>query len=385
MCHSIRLRFILIFPILLLTMGLAVLFIAGCGGDDDPTAPVVVPSGDEDIPEIPKLSGPLADPPIRSESAIALKPATDYYPDISTLNGHVLVKAQGRYGSTSGAWINCYGDWNNSVFDADGWTNDLPQVGSARLDACGLLSAYTYKNFSVSVENLPFEKRVGLLSEGQIVSEPGMISWTTGWGWEVCRERLFGACTSKVWRKMKYEVTGQELEAPPYIRRERFWQATPWESGNLVEGLNGTGSIQGTTSYTSGSSVAETESMALTIGSEVGGEFEGFSAKVSTSLTTTFSTTVTVSRSATTSFTRTLEGVEGKRTRFVLWVLRERYSFANEDGTPFTDPNYVVDKGIQDPVTEQFYLFEISGGQAEATKYIFNMKSDKLLGTVLLD
>ena len=384
MTNPNRFRFIPIVSAIIITSCFVFLILAGCGGDDNPAAPVVVPTTD-DLPQIPTLSSPLVDPPIRAEARIVREQAPDYFPVVFALNGNVLVKAQGRFATFSGLWIPCDGNWNNSVYDGSGWTNSLPNVPSATLGACGELNAYTYRDFPISVPLLPVGTRTDLLKDGQLVATPAAISWGTGYGWYVCRTDSWLGCISEVWRQMNYEVRGQALIAAPFIRRERFWVAVPWESGNLVEGLNGAGTIAGTSTYSTGCAVAETESIALTLGAEVGGTFEGFSAKVSTSLTTTFSTTVTVSQSTTTSFTRTLEGIEGKRTRFVLWVLRERFSFANEDGTPFTDENYVVEKGIEDPISGKFYMLEISGGQAEATKYIFNLKSDKLLDTVTLD
>lgn len=375
-----RFRFVLIVSAIIITLCFALLFLAGCGDDDNPAAPIVVPATD-DLPKIPTLSSAFVDPPIRSESLFILKQAPDYFPVVFELNGNVLVKGRGRY-RTNPPWTYCYGNWNNSVYDGLGWTNSLDNVSSATFDACGALNPYTRRDFSISFPSLPAGVRTDLLKDGQLVAAPAAISWQTGWGWYKCRDSNLFGCISEVWLQMEYEVRGQELIAAPFIRRERFWAAVPWESGNLVEGLNGAGAIAGTSTYTFGSAVSETESLALTLGAEVGGGYGGFSAKVSTSLTTTFSTTVTVSQSTTTSFTRTLEGVEGKRTRFVLWVLRERYSFANEDGTPFVDENYVVEKGIEDPITGKFYMLEIAGGQAEATKYIFDLKSDKLLDTV---
>ena len=384
MTNPNRFRFVPIVSAIIITSCFVFLILAGCGDDDNPAAPIVVPATD-DLPKIPTLSSAFVDPPIRSESLFVLKQAPDYFPLVFALNGNVLVKAQGRY-RTNPPWTYCYGAWNNSVYDGFGWTNSLPDVSSATLGACGELNAYTYRDFPISVPLLPVGTRTDLLKDGQLVATPAAISWGTGYGWYVCRTDSWLGCISEVWRQMNYEVRGQELIAAPFIRRERFWVAVPWESGNLVEGLNGAGTIAGTSTYTYGSAVSETESLALTLGAEVGGSYGAFSAKVTTSLTTTFSTTVTVSQSTTTSFTRTLEGVEGKRTRFVLWVLRERYSFANEDGTPFADENYVLENGgIEDPVTGEFYILEIAGGQAEATKYIFDLKSNKLLDTVTMN
>jgi hypothetical protein len=125
--------------------------------------------------------------------------------------------------------------------------------------------------------------------------------------------------------------------------------------------------------------------MAYTLGAAIGAAGEVLSAAVSASLTKTFSTTVTVSESETQSFSRMLEGSAGKRTCFVLWVLYEQYSFANADGTPFTDPNYVFDPGTQDPGSSRYYDLQIAGGQAEATAYVFDMASGKLEQMKLVD
>jgi hypothetical protein len=190
-----------------------------------------------------------------------------------------------------------------------------------------------------------------------------------------------------VYLKLCYGLKGKPLANVPYIARERFWQATPWKSGRIVEGIEGLGggSIQGISTFTAGSSVSETESIAATITSEVGGEFEGISSKVSTSLTVTFSTTYTVSRSYSETFVETLNGVAGKRNLFVLWVLMERFSFVNADGTPFSDPNYEFPEMRKDPVSGKPYMFEIAGSRAEAVLYCFDPESGKLLETKTLN
>jgi hypothetical protein len=118
--------------------------------------------------------------------------------------------------------------------------------------------------------------------------------------------------------------------------------------------------------------------MSYTLGGEIGAAGEVLSASLSASLTKTFSTSVTVSESATKSFSRELDGTEGKRTCFVLWVLYEQYSFAHEDGTPYEAPGYTFDPGTKDAGSARYYQLQIAGGQAEATAYVFNMDSGKL-------
>ena len=314
---------------------------------------------------------------------MVLKLAPDYYPQAIAVNGHVVVKGRGKYESLSGGWVDCEGGWNNNIFTGPGWTNSLSNV-SAEFDGCGALSGYKPSSLKISIAAIPEDLRIGLLKDKELVAEPDSIKWTGGYGSSICRERepIWDSCTSKVKLKLGYEITGPAITEAPYLRRDRFWKATPWESGNLVEGLTGANSFTGKSLYGTGCKVTETETMAYTLGSKIGAEYSGISAEVSGSLTKTFGTAVTVSRDTVKSFSRTMNGIEGKRTRFILWVLMERYSFTNADGSPFRDENYTFEEGTEDLATGKHYLLEISGGQAEPRMYIFDMESDKLLGNV---
>ena len=57
-------------------------------------------------------------------------------------------------------------------------------------------------------------------------------------------------------------------------------------------------------------------------------------------LSQTFSTSVELSEDRSESFSRTVRGSPGKQTRFMVWILTERYTFTDEDGNSFTDPAY---------------------------------------------
>lgn len=58
------------------------------------------------------------------------------------------------------------------------------------------------------------------------------------------------------------------------------------------------------------------------------------------SLSETFSESVTVTEEESTEVTCEISGIEGKTIIFSVWQSVERYSFVDENGEPYTDPNY---------------------------------------------
>lgn len=381
MSYFNRIKFIYLIVCLLLATGLMFQFLAGCGGDDGPVNPITVLPSDDGVPEKPKMTDPDDDPPNRSESLLVFEATPGFFPEITKGKGHVKVKGRAKLWSTSGLGIDCEGDWNNNVFSGTEWTDQLANV-TAKFGGCGLLSDYTKSNLSINIADFPSDKRFWLVKDGKLVASPDSVTWTGSYGNSFCRERIpiIGTCTSGGQLKLAYGFKGKKLTNVPLIARERFWQLTPWESGNLVEGIEGEGSIEAKSSYTAGSSLSETQSMSLTLTSEGGVEFEGVSAKVTASINTTFSSTVVFEESKSKEFSRTLVGEAGKRNLFVLWVLKERYSFVNADGTPYYDQNYDFPETKRDPQTGRPYMFEIAGGRAEAVVYHFDLKSNKMLG-----
>lgn len=359
--------------------------LVGCGDDDGPTKPKIVEDDENALPEIPALVDAQAEPPSRSETVTSAKAASDYCPAVVNVRANISVDGRGKYESLSGGWIDCYGDWRNGIYVGFEWLDQLP-TATANFGSCGLLTSYTAHGLALATSSVPSTQRVVLMENKTLLEAPPRIGWETGYGPSICRESIpLIGCTSRVALKLRYSIDGRPLTEQPHLRRDRFWVSVPWESGNHVERMTGAGSITGSSSYTQGSSIAETESFAYTVGAEIGASGDVLSASVSASLTQTFSTTVTVSESETRSFARQLEGSEGKRTCFVLWVLYEQYSFTHEDGTPFTDPYYAFDPGIEDPGSDRFYQLQIAGGQAEATAYVFDMGSGKLESMVTVD
>jgi hypothetical protein len=94
------------------------------------------------------------------------------------------------------------------------------------------------------------------------------------------------------------------------------------------------------TTYTTGTSTTETESFGNTISVSGGVEIGALSASVSETLSETYSTSVTITESTSDTFERSVRGVEGKTTRFMIWSLVERYSFTDADGAPISDASY---------------------------------------------
>jgi Insecticidal Crystal Toxin, P42 len=207
---------------------------------------------------------------------------------------------------------------------------------------------------------------------------PNMVEWD-GAERSICRESIFGACISYVHVQLHYEGTGPAVEKRPYLHRERFWVATPWESGAFVERTTGNETITLTSTYTAGCAKTETESFAWSLGASLGLEYSGLKASVEGSITKTFETSFTVTEQEERSISKTLQGEANMRTCFVLWVLVEQYSFVDQNGNPMTDPNYEFDPGFYDEGGDAYYSFQSCGSQYEIGKYIFDLATNELV------
>lgn len=73
-----------------------------------------------------------------------------------------------------------------------------------------------------------------------------------------------------------------------------------------------------------------------------------------------------------------MQGEAGKRTCFVLWTLYEQYRFVDQNGNPYTDPNYVFNPGFYDAGGDSYYAFRYCGAQYEIGKYVFNLTTNAL-------
>jgi hypothetical protein len=130
--------------------------------------------------------------------------------------------------------------------------------------------------------------------------------------------------------------TGPLIAAPPYLRRTVYWQ-------KVFQALVGPGA-----GYTqawaviNGSSTSDAQTMAKVMNFSVGARFDwlGFSSSISK----TFSHTVTVTLTETQSVTQTFScppSASDRSTLFAVWQLHERFDFSDEAGeVAWSDPVY---------------------------------------------
>lgn len=365
-----------------------VLALASCGGDDGTVAPKTgsIPPPDPDLPQVPTLASPNDDPVMRSESVAHTRGARDYAPLIVSAMADWHVRGYLEY-EESPFWINCNGGWRD-LYGSEGgkaaaWSDEIPAAEGC-LTGC-LLYLPMCGVWPASVTEWPADARPTFIRDGDRIPPPYLLTWKDRLD-ERCRLREIpsGKCLKKywLWREINAEV--KDIEKQPYIRRTRFWAVQKWESGATVQRIDGDNEVQMTTTYTTGCENTQTESFAYTLGGSVGGTLEVLSATIEASMTKTFETSVTVSNQQQTSVTKILKGDAGKITCHVMWVLIERYTFVDDEGNRFGDPNYVFHEGFTDPFTDEVYDFEIQGKQEHLAKYIFD-HDGALLEMVLVE
>lgn len=143
------------------------------------------------------------------------------------------------------------------------------------------------------------------------------------------------------WRNItSASVERRALTNPVYLRKDIFWE----KAGNSEIFPNfqaGPNQHSFTRSWKVGTEEGQTTEFGRTVSAEGGLAYQGLSAKVSTTLSATFGTSVTVSteESREETFQMTIAG--NTTAVFEIWNLTEQYRFVNEDGTPYEDPSYV--------------------------------------------
>lgn len=155
----------------------------------------------------------------------------------------------------------------------------------------------------------------------------------------IAQRRAFGPYDVDV------SFAGLAAEKPVYIRRDRHWELKELEGGAgnfLLVDENVTGTLS--TSYTQGVSTTETETFGRSLTASGGLNLGALSAQVSGTLSRTFSSSVTVSKAKTQTFGKEVSGKAGKIIQFMVWELVESFTFCDENGAPYSDPNYIIPK-----------------------------------------
>jgi hypothetical protein len=143
------------------------------------------------------------------------------------------------------------------------------------------------------------------------------------------------------WRNItSASVKRRPLTNPVFLRKDIFWE----KAGNSEIFPNfqaGANNHSFSRSWTVGTEDEQTTQFGRTVSAELGLEYQGLSGKVGTTLSQTFGTSVSVTTTESREETFQMVIAGGTTAVFEIWNLTEQYTFVNEDGTPYADPNYV--------------------------------------------
>jgi hypothetical protein len=348
----------------------------GCGGDDTVSP---IPPDETGIPDVPVMTNPDQDPPMRSQTVSIVAKSCDFAPRISKAHGSWKITGRGTY-EAAAYWEDCPGA-PQDLYTGSAWSDRIPPFTGCfagcvdivppvltHLPYCPVIENGQAYDLALRPEGPEWPDGMRFVFIKEFNKDPSPTATWDAPRHEICRvSGPIVGCISKVHIFKHYEVAGAPIEKTPYMCRDRFWMAIPWQSGAIVERTTGNETIALTSTYTSGSSRTETESFAWTLGASVGADIKGVQAQVQGSITRTFETAFTVKLEETVSISRTLQGEANRRTCFVLWVLVEQYSFVDSEGKEFTDPNYELHPGFYDQGGDKHYDIPGNSSRSENT------------------
>jgi hypothetical protein len=149
---------------------------------------------------------------------------------------------------------------------------------------------------------------------------------------------LTGSCVA-----VTTEFTGEPLETPVFVRRDRHWELRPLEgqAGDLILIYPQTeGEVS--TSYTSGTTTTETQDFGNALTLQGGLSLGPLSASVSSTLTETFSSAVSISQAKTETFLKRVIGKPDTVIQFMVWERVDSYAFCDAEGNPVESANYII-------------------------------------------
>lgn len=269
-----------------------------------------------DAPALPVPSSPTANVPVTSDTLARIEPlATNYRPVVDSVFGDWMLRYRRCAEPLPGAQVIC-GAWSDET-SQQRWSSDLPPS----LDGINAV----FMHFPVPMG------RVLLIEDGQ-----HMAPRDTRWSDSIPLDPLN-------WYERVRTLTDAGLSDTVYVRRDRFWERKILEGG-VGEYLLLIGDTEGSfsTTWTEGTETSETQTFGETVSVSGGLSLGVLSANVSEAVSRSFSTSVTITEAVTRIFKETVRGTSGKTVRFMVWELVERYTLTDENGDPFTDPNFAV-------------------------------------------
>jgi hypothetical protein len=305
--------------ILCVTAGLA-----GCGSDG-PTAPDPGGGTQSDTPVIPKPSSPGGSVPARSNVAtlIGANPLEQFAPRLVDIE-RVNVAVQARK-AESCDWVTIDTALGISLSSFQG----TQSFAGSLCGTFGLATFFWNRQELHPVANV-HARITGSWQPGFVFPERTLV------------HSGFPVGTLQVRLAVVPETvpTGEG----PYLRRDRYWVQKPVEGqvGNFLL-LSGPVAGEVSTTYTAGVSQTETQSFGASITGTVGLSYGVLSASVSATLSEEFSTAVTISSEKSETFTKSVQGEEGKIVQFMVWELVEEYSLSDASGEPYQLEGWTIE------------------------------------------
>jgi hypothetical protein len=318
----------------------------------DPTGPPAQPP--DSYPAIPRPSTPNAVTPDTSEVYSANVPVVGKQVDFAPV-------------------------WSGGVFTwtIDAQTQKGPCLACAAADPPGSYWNGTAPNSALSFENgavdlrsptpdgtsqdQPHPRRVEFVQSGVVVPTPfnpdkNDVDFTyENYPWRHIAPGLFGGYVitnvtpafGEQWRHEVYFVAATscpQLTNPVFIKRERFWQRVPLTGGTSTRSIRVDPGAQFQVSYmrTQGVNFSDSYSFTQTLNGEVslGSDKSIVGGKLGGSLQQMFGNETTVQAETSMTVTRTFNGIDGKTVVYSVWSSVERYTFVDQNGNPYTDPNF---------------------------------------------
>jgi hypothetical protein len=347
----------------ILALSFAAMFLVAIGCEDAPSP--VAPENEEveesptSYPEIPRPSSPDETIPDESEvytllSGIAGKDL-DFAPVWSdgrfTWNVDIQTQYEDWFGNTGGLEP---GDYWNGTRRSESMTFEG-----------GIVDLRDPTPFGTSWGD-PHPRRILFVENGEMLATPRnpdkgdvLFQFQNYYPERRFTGALFGGYVtldvdptfghSKEWRA--YYVAAMscgQLTNPVFVRRERLWKRLPLlADGSNLKSVRVDPGAEFAVTYTrtQGTSFTSSYTFTRTINGEIAIQApkEVVGAKLGGSLSEAFGTQTTITEETSVEVQRTFSGIDGKTVIYSVWTSVERYSFVDEKGNPYEDPNFTFD------------------------------------------
>lgn len=136
------------------------------------------------------------------------------------------------------------------------------------------------------------------------------------------------------------------LTNPVFIKRERLWKRLPMiNDGSILKSIrvDPGATFQVAYTRTQGANYTHSYTFTRTLNGELGVDFDevGVGAKLGGSLSEAFGSEIEIHEETSVTVTRAMTGITDKTVVYSVWTSVERYTFVDQNGNPYTDPNFM--------------------------------------------